>query len=421
MRNRVKKISVLLLIIFIWTSTMVGCTTVPTVAVPPPVASVDKKIDLSPYMVVAPPKESNNVPIEPHLSYIDTAYLMNLMRINGDISQQRTSYDQYAPDWTFVLVDSRPPARFKEAHINGSINIPDAQFDQYAHLLPADKNKMIIFYCGGLHCHLSPSSANKAIALGYTNVHVYQEGTDFWTEARNYYVTTPEYVATLITTERVNDVKAKPFLIIDARPFNVYFESHIPTAVHMDDRIFMEKYLQAVPVDKKTEIIVYCGGFFCHKSHYIAHLLVNRGYQDVKVLAGGNPAWKAAGYPMFGAAAAGGSFDITGGKPNRKLSPTEFQQRMAGSNVVILDVRNDQERATGAIRGSIHIQDTRIMADPKAIANLLPADKSTTILIHCAAGARAAGVVDKIAELGYANTFYLDGRIMIGNDGSYSF
>lgn len=47
--------------------------------------------------------------------------------------------------------------------------------------------------------------------------------------------------------------------------------------------------------------------------------------------------------------------------------------------------------------------------------------KSTLILLHSATGALSAGVVDKIADLVYANTYYLDGTIHIAEDGSYSF
>lgn len=417
---RRKYIGWLLLIVFLWTSVLTGCTTVPTVAVPPPVASVDQPLDLSDYFVTKEPAEENVVPIEPDLSYVDTDYLMRLMKIKGDISQTRTAYEQYPDDWTFVLIDSRPPARYNEAHINGAINIPDAQFEDNIHLLPEDKNKMLIFYCGGWHCPLSPSSAKKAQELGYTNVHVYQEGTEAWEERLNYYVTTPSYVADLITADKKNDVNSKPLLLIDARPYSAYFGSHIPGSMAMDDTIFIEKYLDSMPQDKTTEIITYCGGFFCGKSHKIAHFLVNRGYENVKVLAGGLPAWKSAGLPLFGAEAGGVAFDITGGKPDRKITGAIFTEQVTAGLVTVIDVRNDQERASGAIKGSIHIPDSQIHADPKAIASKLPADKNTVLLIHCASGARASGVVEKIAELGYPNTFYLDGRIVINGDGTFS-
>lgn len=50
----------------------------------------------------------------------------------------------------FLLVDSRPPAMFAEGHMAGAISLPYPKFSQLApKLLPADKEKLIIFYCGG--------------------------------------------------------------------------------------------------------------------------------------------------------------------------------------------------------------------------------------------------------------------------------
>jgi hypothetical protein len=46
--------------------------------------------------------------------------------------------------------------------------------------LPEDKNKLVVFYCGGLHCKLSHKSAAKAITMGYTNVKVFSEGYPAW-------------------------------------------------------------------------------------------------------------------------------------------------------------------------------------------------------------------------------------------------
>ncbi|MGF7184150.1 rhodanese-related sulfurtransferase [Desulfitispora alkaliphila] len=397
-----------------------GCSSVPVVTVEAPIASVEGEQDLSPYQIKETKAEQEPVPIEDHLSYVDTDYLMKLFDLNGATSRQRTAYEQYSPDWSFVLIDSRPQARFNESHINGSINIPDGQFHDLAHLLPEDKDKMLIFYCGGWHCPLSPASANKALELGYTNVHVYQEGTDAWEAAGNYMVTTPEYVQTLIESARVSSADTTPSLIIDSRPYGPYFAASIPTAINIDDILFVEKYLDAMPKDKNTEIVTYCGGFFCGKSHYIAQTLADQGYTNVKVLAGGVPAWKSSGLPLFGTEAAGIDFDISGGQPDRSINSEQFREKLtAGATVV--DVRNDSEVASGMISNAIHIPDTLIHLDAEAIASKLPENKDATILIHCASGARAAGVVERIANLGYENTFYLDGSIVIDSSGNYSF
>ena len=48
----------------------------------------------------------------------------------------------------------------------GAISIPDSQFKKLTAKLPQDKNKPLVFYCGGFKCKLSPNSAKKAMALG---------------------------------------------------------------------------------------------------------------------------------------------------------------------------------------------------------------------------------------------------------------
>jgi rhodanese-related sulfurtransferase len=83
-----------------------------------------------------------------------------------------------------VLVDSRPKrAKYDKGHIPGAISIPDTYFDKQKDQLPEEKGKLLVFYCGGLHCKLSHKSAAKAIALGYTNVKVFAAGYPAWKKA----------------------------------------------------------------------------------------------------------------------------------------------------------------------------------------------------------------------------------------------
>ncbi|WNF35875.1 rhodanese-like domain-containing protein [Bacillaceae bacterium IKA-2] len=398
-----------------------GCASVSEVKVGD-IHQAKVETDLSLYIVEAEPSEGPEpVALEDHLNYIDTQELMALMSGVLATSTEKTSYDQYMPEWDFVLIDSRPPPVFEAGHINGSINIPDGEFDDRVQMLPEDKDKMLIFYCGGLHCHLSPASANKAIEIGYTNVWVYQEGTPFWEKAGNYYVVTEKYVENLIMESNVTNEDGAPYLILDSRTYSGYFNEHIPGAIFVDDNEYA-KYQAISPKDKNADIVVYCGGFFCHKSHHFAELLIGDGYTNVKVLAGGMPAWKKAGLPTFGLESSGGSFDVAAGKVNRAITPQVFDEKISGANTFVLDVRGDSEVASsGLITGAIHIPDNEINADPKAIASQLPNDKNATILIHCASGARAAGVAGKIAELGYENTFYLNSAIKVNADGTHGF
>ena len=61
-----------------------------------------------------------------------------------------------------VLIDSRPKRKkFDKGHIPTAVSIPDSQFDKLKDQLPKDKNKPLVFYCGGFKCKLSHKSAKK--------------------------------------------------------------------------------------------------------------------------------------------------------------------------------------------------------------------------------------------------------------------
>lgn len=49
----------------------------------------------------------------------------------------------------FLLVDSRPPIRYNEGRIPGSVSIPFPKMPDLMAKLPKDKNQLLVFYCGG--------------------------------------------------------------------------------------------------------------------------------------------------------------------------------------------------------------------------------------------------------------------------------
>ncbi|MCU7929160.1 MAG: rhodanese-like domain-containing protein [Candidatus Thiodiazotropha sp. (ex Codakia rugifera)] len=79
-----------------------------------------------------------------------------------------------------ILVDARPEKKFRKGSVPTAINIPYRKFDGLTQLLPAEKDKELIFFCGGYKCPLSPKSAKKAIQLGYTKVKLFQSGYPGW-------------------------------------------------------------------------------------------------------------------------------------------------------------------------------------------------------------------------------------------------
>jgi hypothetical protein len=51
----------------------------------------------------------------------------------------------------YLLIDSRPKPRFNEGHIPSALSLPHDKFDQLKDLiLPKEKDKLLIFYCGGV-------------------------------------------------------------------------------------------------------------------------------------------------------------------------------------------------------------------------------------------------------------------------------
>ena len=80
----------------------------------------------------------------------------------------------------YTLIDARPKRVTDKGIIPTALAISDTDFDKNLDKLPADKASLVIYYCGGLECVLSDSSADKARKLGYTNVVTYPEGYPEW-------------------------------------------------------------------------------------------------------------------------------------------------------------------------------------------------------------------------------------------------
>jgi rhodanese-related sulfurtransferase len=49
--------------------------------------------------------------------------------------------------------------------------------------LPADKARILVFYCANARCTAAPQAAEKAVSAGYTNVYVLEPGIMGWAAA----------------------------------------------------------------------------------------------------------------------------------------------------------------------------------------------------------------------------------------------
>lgn len=97
-----------------------------------------------------------------------------------DISTDNLKKAIAAKDVT--IIDVNGAASYKAGHIPGSIDYTAVKSDLAAKL-PADKNALVVAYCGSPSCGAYAKAANAAKELGYTNVQHYSAGLKGWKAA----------------------------------------------------------------------------------------------------------------------------------------------------------------------------------------------------------------------------------------------
>lgn len=83
-----------------------------------------------------------------------------------------------------------------------------------------------------------------------------------------------------------------------------------------------------------------------------------------------------------------------------KISAKEAKEIIDNnSDIIILDVRREDEYQTGHIEGAVCIPNEVISSQAE---NLLP-DKEQEILVYCRSGNRSSQATNKLLDLGYTN------------------
>ncbi|MEW6331046.1 MAG: rhodanese-like domain-containing protein [Pseudomonadota bacterium] len=322
-----------------------------------------------------------------------------------------------------MIIDSRPAARkYDVGHIPGAVNIPDTQFDALAPtLLPANKSMLLIFYCEGPECTLSHKGAFKAEKLGYTNITVYKNGYPEWKKKGNLGAVSPAFV------KKQLDEKA-PVTLIDSRPkARKYDKGHIPGAISIPDSEF-EKSTDKLPADKSASLIFYCEDVSCVLSPKSAAKAVALGYTNVMTMPVGYVGWVKAygpGAMADGAAPAAATAaapatktpGIEPGKEKGSITVASFEKilKEAPDSIIIADVRDPAEFATGSFKNAVNIPVNTL---DKKIATL-PADKP--IIFFCTTGARGGEAYDIVQLLRPGlQVYFLNAAVKFAKDGSYT-
>ena len=292
----------------------------------------------------------------------------------------------------YFLFDARPAPKYAEGFIPTAENLPFPAFEKEKGKLPADKKALVIFYCAGVTCAMSPAARDAAEKLGYVNAKSYHEGIPVWSKA-NAMALSPK-----LLKEAWLD-KQQPVILLDARK--------VATADVLPGAAAFPEASQAA-LDKlygfrkmKPPIIVYDEDGKS-TAPAIAKAIVTAGYPAM-VLTGGIAAWKGAGYPVGATAPAATIAFIPKPKPG-SMSSEQFKAVIVAipADTILLDVRNADELADGAIKGA-----TNIPADQVAnrIAEL-PKDK--LIVCHCSTGTRAEMTYNVLKSAGFTRVAFLN-------------
>jgi rhodanese-related sulfurtransferase len=223
---------------------------------------------------------------------------------------------------------------------------------------------------------------------------------------------------------KLMDDKA-PFMLIDARPKRVADKGMIPGAVNIPDTEF-DKRVAQLPADKAMTLIFYCGGLECVLSDKSALKAKALGYTNVYTYPPGHPEWEAvmgasaAAAPAGAApvaAAAAPAAALVPGKEKGTVTVASFEQvwKTNPSAVMLIDVRDAKEFASGAIKGAVNLPINEL----EKKVGTLPTDKPVVFI--CGTGARSGEAYDMVklyrAEV---QAYFLDAEAKFTADGSYS-
>lgn len=289
---------------------------------------------------------------------------------------------------SYLLIDARPVKNYEDGHISTAVSIPLTVLKEKGReLLPADKNHLIVFYCGGIKCGLGPKSASVAKDLGYTNIHVLSTGTPGWDKAGHPLVASRKMI-----------LQGEP-VILDLRPKDEVAGGYIPRAVNIPLNDLKEMEWE-FPSSHWTPLVLYGNGSDAETAF---HMLRGWGYKTIiSLVDGGIAGWVAAGGQLIQGEAA---VKIIW---NEKLAEgevtvEEFKQVLAGklAGKFILDVRNVAEAEDGMFPGAVNIP----LEEIGDHLDELPKDKE--ILVHCATGIRAEMAMLELHKAGFNARFLI--------------
>jgi rhodanese-related sulfurtransferase len=330
------------------------------------------------------------------------------------------------------LLDVREAAEVEtDGYIDGAVNIPVRDVLKNLDKLPG-LDEAIVVYCASGHRGAYTMAALRQ--LGYTNVRNLAGGLGGWKKAEFPVVTGSVPAAPVAGTAPVIADQALYTLLTDymsnlpegfgtikADALNTAIAESAPTLVDVrtadeynkNGRIegainvpLQELFasLDKLPA-KDQPIVIYCVSG--HRGAVAQMGLQLLGYTNVKNLAGGINAWKAAQFPIVGYVdwnAVWGEFLTTLPEGYYSVSAANLNAELAEKTPLLVDVREATEYAEGHLSGAINLPVRSLLQN----LDKLP-DQAQPIVIYCVSGHRGSLATAALRLLGYTDVRNLGG------------
>ena len=334
------------------------------------------------------------------------------------------------------LLDVRETAEVeKDGYIEGAVNIPVREVLANLDKLPGVDTPIVI-YCGSGHRGGMTLAALKL--LGYSNVRNLAGGIGAWKKAElpvvtsslptaptaisapiladqalydmlnGFFTEMPDDFYSIKSDKRAEELTgATPPTIIDIRTAEEFAkDGYIAGAVNVPmQEIFIS--LDKLPA-KDAPIVVNCVSG--HRGSIVEMGLRLLGYTDVRNLAGGLNAWKAAQLPVEGWVDWGtvwNEYLTTMPEGYYTIKPADLNIALTEKAPFLLDVREPAEvEKDGYIAGAVNIPVRDVLNN----LDKLPA-QDQPIVIYCASGHRGGMLMASLQLLGYTNVKNLAGGL----------
>jgi len=208
------------------------------------------------------------------------------------------------------------------------------------------------------------------------------------------------YIATDQLAARLQgaDTSEGKLTVVDARARVEFEEAHIPGAINVP----AEKVAALLPrlvKDRRRELVFYCNGPKCTKSHKAARMAIALGYANVLEYNEGMPGWGKARMPIAGSPLP--QVDVPA------IAPEDFAAMLKnGAHPFVLDLRDEQEFKSYHLKGAVNIP----LDDLRTRLRNLPRDRD--IVLACHAGQQSIVGARLLRHLGIERVKRLDGGII---------